>query len=287
MVCLIHLSSAVMAELSSTGSLDSLDVGIKQFDVEVSDSMRELAVSTGPTAYDFSNHELLTMKTGVNCLYRIAKFGKDYAYVANVGILNVDKGGRVSFKENQWGTGGMSDPKYLRNEANLRVDIQGRLLGKIPIFHQNIKKGQGAEPPVYDTEFDGKYFTLGALDLSRLDWNQEGHLWWNLGLGHTRETILKPFRVNNKEVIFAGEHVAKRRGADFHLQIRYCAEESVIYTKSQSATKVDAKTAQKLCSRASVYRRRGKLDNKWVIMAEKNGLTKEACAAVAKPRPNG
>ncbi len=132
-LCAIVIPTLAYAELKSTKTLDKPSGGILKFAVMDSSAMRDLMSSSGPTAYDFSDHSALTLSEPVNCMYRIAKFGSDYAYVANVGIVNVTTDGVLIFKENHWGTGGMSGPQYLQNESNLRIDKKGRVIGKIPI----------------------------------------------------------------------------------------------------------------------------------------------------------
>ncbi len=189
----IVIPTLAYAELKSTKTLDKPSGGILKFAVMDSSAMRDLMSSSGPTAYDFSGYSALTLSEPVNCMYWIAKFGSDYAYVANVGIVNVTTDGVLIFKENHWGTGGMSGRQYLQNESNLRIDKKGRVIGKIPIFHKNVKKGQAAEPPKYDSEFDGKYFTLGELNYDRLPQRKGGHLWNELSLVGGARQVMKLF----------------------------------------------------------------------------------------------
>ena len=229
-LCALVIPTFAYAGLKSTKTLDKPSGGILKFAVMDSSAMRDLMSSSGPTAYDFSDYSALTLSEPVNCMYRIAKFGSDYAYVANVGIVNVTTDGVLIFKENHWGAGGMSGPQYLQNESNLRIDKKGRVIGKIPIFHKNVKKGQSAEPPKYDSEFDGKYFSLGELDYERLPKRKGGRLWHELNLGGGPGKIARRFQ-NHQMQPFEGEHIAKRRGGDFHLQIRFCAPESVNYAQ--------------------------------------------------------
>ncbi len=98
------------------------------------------------------------------------------------------------------------------------------------LFHKNVKKGQSAEPPKYDSEFDGKYFALGELNYDRLPQRKGGHLWDELSLAGGARQVMKLFQ-NNEMQPFEGEHIAKRRGGDFHLQIRFCAPESITYAQ--------------------------------------------------------
>ncbi|MAW24780.1 MAG: hypothetical protein CMQ84_02135 [Gammaproteobacteria bacterium] len=189
----IVIPTLAYAELKSTKTLDKPSGGILKFAVMDSSAMRDLMSSSGSTAYDFSGYSALTLSEPVNCMYWIAKFGSDYAYVANVGIVNVTTDGVLIFKENHWGTGGMSGRQYLQNESNLRIDKKGRVIGKIPIFHKNVKKGQAAEPPKYDSEFDGKYFTLGELNYDRLPQRKGGHLWNELSLVGGARQVMKLF----------------------------------------------------------------------------------------------
>lgn len=215
-------SKLAYGDIKSTYTLDKPTGGILEYNILDRNDMRELISKSGPTAYDFSNIELINLQNSVSCLYRIAKFGSNYAYVSNVGIVNVSFDGILSFKENFWSTRGISNAKYLQNEANLRVDKIGRIIGKIPIFHKNIKKGQSSEPPVYDLEFDGKFYKLGVINYSKLRENESNFLWKKIKL----DLKLTDY-IGHKMQPFEGEHIAKRRGGDFHFQIRYCAPDSV------------------------------------------------------------
>lgn len=202
------------ADIKSSKTLHNLEPGILSFAVFSLESLKAQIRESGPTAFNFKKYKRLKMSQSYSCLYRILKVGSDYFYAPNAGILEV-KEGIVSFGKNLWTTGGMSDSSYLQNEGNLIVDQKGRFIGKMPIFHKNIKSGMVAEPPKYDAELNGKHVTLGELDYSRFPQNEGAHIFRKLKID-IASYMDQPMQK------FEGEHVMKRRGGDFHLHVRHC-----------------------------------------------------------------
>ena len=202
------------AEIKSSKTLHKLEPGIQSFAVFSLESLNAQIRESGPTAFNFKKYKRLKMSQSYSCLYRILKVGSDYFYSPNAGILEVNEG-IVSFRKNLWTTGGMSDSSYLQNEGNLIVDQKGRFIGKIPIFHKNVKAGMVAEPPKYDTELNGKHVTLGELDYVRFPENEGADIFRKLKIDIASY-------MNQPMQKFEGEHVMKRRGGDFHLHVRHC-----------------------------------------------------------------
>ena len=154
-------------DTSDIGGL-SKDFEFTSYDIELSESVtEELLSETLKTDFDFSEFKIANNHRNLECLFYIEETLKDQpvedkldlglnvnyrpngpwtiakgSLIINSGELKINDGSR-------WGRGGLStDPKYLRDEVNLRLTEDGYLVGKMAFFEW-VGDGELPKLPIY------------------------------------------------------------------------------------------------------------------------------------------
>ena len=139
------------------------------YDADFSDSdLDELSqTDLNKTDFDFSSYNLANNHRNLECLFYIEETLKNqpveekldlglYVNYSPNGPWTIAKGslvidsGEVKINEgSRWGRGGLStDPKYLRDEVNLRLTEDGYLVGKMAYFEW-VGDGEPPKLPIY------------------------------------------------------------------------------------------------------------------------------------------
>ena len=111
---------------------------------------QDLPESVAKTKFDFSEVQL---DQGLNSTCRFTFFRKpkeepDIEEMAS-GWVDVEDGKLFFDDLHEWRTGGLAEPGYLIEEANLAVQNDGMVIGKTPYFHLFINEGEIARQPEY------------------------------------------------------------------------------------------------------------------------------------------
>ena len=146
----------------------SMDFELTSYDVEFSEKVtEELLSETLKTDFDFSEFKIANNHRNLECLFYIEEtlkgqpvedkldLGLNVNYRPN-GPWTIAKGsliinsGELKINEgSRWGRGGLStDPKYLRDEVNLRLTEDGYLVGKLAFFEW-VGDGEPPKLPIY------------------------------------------------------------------------------------------------------------------------------------------
>ena len=137
----------------------AMDFELTSYDVEFSEKVsEELLSETLKTDFDFSKYKLVKNDRNLQCQFSINKVsykdsveGEIESWNMAEGYLEIDSG-KVNIHANtsRWKTRGLSnDPKYLRDEVNLRLTEDGYLVGKMAYFDRSTDPGQPPVKPLY------------------------------------------------------------------------------------------------------------------------------------------
>ncbi len=145
------IASKLQEEISPT---------IMIYDADFSQSALDNLLSTDveKTDFDFSKYELVKNDRNLQCQFSINKVRYQDSVEGEIesssmaeGYLEIDSG-KVNIHANtsRWKTRGLSnDPKYLRDEVNLRLTEDGYLVGKMAYFDRSTDPGQPPVKPLY------------------------------------------------------------------------------------------------------------------------------------------
>ena len=108
--------------------------------------------------YDFSNHKLATNIEDANCKFNLQRIKYDKFESGEIenwsmasGTININDA-NVSFINSSWRMRGLSlDPSYFRDETNIKLTVDGHLVGKMAYFNKMVKEGQVPVNPSYVT----------------------------------------------------------------------------------------------------------------------------------------
>ena len=108
--------------------------------------------------YDFSKHKLATNIEDANCRFNLQRIKYDKFESGEIenwsmasGTINI-KDANVDFIKSSWRMGGLSlDPSYFRDETNIKLTVNGHLVGKMAYFNKMVKEGQVPVNPNYVT----------------------------------------------------------------------------------------------------------------------------------------
>mgnify|MGYP006428710153 CR=1 FL=1 len=127
---------------------------IMVFDADFSDSDLEELSQTDltKTDFDFSEFKIANNHRNLECQFYLEEVMHDQTgpWTIAEGDLIIDSGEvKIDVKVSRWKRGGLStDPKYLRDEVNLRLTEDGYLVGKMAYFEW-VGDGELPKLPIY------------------------------------------------------------------------------------------------------------------------------------------
>ncbi len=130
----------------------AMDFELTSYDVEFSEKVKEELLSeTLKTDFDFSEFKIANNHRSLECQFYLEEVMHDQTgpWTIADGYLEIDSG-KVNINANsRWKRGGLStDPKYLRDEVNLRLTEDGYLVGKMAYFEW-VGDGEPPKLPIY------------------------------------------------------------------------------------------------------------------------------------------
>jgi len=150
-------SKDTTASISNTDTSDigglSMDFELTSYDIELSESVtEELLSETLKTDFDFSEFKIANNHRNLACQFylREVMFDGTGPWTSAEGSLVIDSGEvKIDVKASKWRRGGLSnEPKYLRDEVNLRFTEDGYLVGKMAYFEW-VGNGEPPKLPIY------------------------------------------------------------------------------------------------------------------------------------------
>lgn len=128
--------------LNSGQAQDQIELAsLTLYDIAIEGDLPAIDDGTGPLPFDFSPYKLTAKYDGVACSYAMtAMFADGNSHVFVTGDLQFADGGRVSFTNTAWTTGGMSSPETF-NRANIAITDDTKLVGTMPVFHLFAQEG--------------------------------------------------------------------------------------------------------------------------------------------------
>jgi len=137
-----------------------IDSKIKMYDVVFSQSVLDslLSKGIGKTDFDFSIYKIEKSHEKFQCFFRLRRVVYENINEGEIEDWNIADGylliekGEVNIDANQsrWKMGGLSyDRSYLEDEVNLRLTIDGHLVGKMAYFNLHIDTGEAPRIPLY------------------------------------------------------------------------------------------------------------------------------------------
>jgi len=131
----------------------SMDFELTSYDVEFSESVtEELLSETLKTDFDFSEFKIANNHRNLECQFYLKEVMHDQTgpWTSAEGHLVINSGEvKIDSKLSRWKRGGLStDPKYLRDEVNLRLTEDGYLVGKMAYFEW-VGEGEPPKLPIY------------------------------------------------------------------------------------------------------------------------------------------
>ena len=123
------------------------------YDADFSESdLEELSSKTLKTDFDFSEFKIANNHRSLECQFYLQEVMYDLTgpWTIAEGSLVIDSGEvKIDVKGSRWKRGGFStDPKYLRDEVNLRLTEDGYLVGKMAYFEW-VGDGELPKLPIY------------------------------------------------------------------------------------------------------------------------------------------
>ena len=112
--------------------------------------LEDLPESVGRTRFDFSAVKV-DQDLNSTCIFNFSRKPKEDPRIEEMasGWVSIENG-RLFFDDGHaWHTGGLAEPSYLIEEANLVVRDDGMIVGKTPYFHLFINTGEIALQPEY------------------------------------------------------------------------------------------------------------------------------------------
>lgn len=131
--------------------------GVQFYPLELSPAIKDelLSVAINKTDFDFSDYQLAYFEKRVDCVFDLRRVQYGDVEEGRIEGWNMAEGMLV-FSEDQvkvdgrWKMGGLSkDPSYMENEINLKLTLDGHLVGKMAYFHLNISEGEALRQPLY------------------------------------------------------------------------------------------------------------------------------------------
>ena len=147
---------------SQAGSSDTQSTeGIEIYDIVFSDEILEELIQIAPqeSAADFTKsfkqYQLANLQNQLICGFRIRRVvyeNNSQGEIEDWDMANgslIIKDSKVTL-DGRWKTGGLSnDPKYLKDEVNLRLTKDGHIVGKMAYFHLFVSNGEISKKPLF------------------------------------------------------------------------------------------------------------------------------------------
>ena len=135
--------------------------GIEIYDIVFSEDVLEELIQIAPqeSAADFTKsfkqYQLANLQSQLICGFRLRRVVYENNPKGEIEDWNMAQGsliinGSKVTLDGKWKTGGLSnDPKYLKDEVNLRLTKDGHIVGKMAYFHLFVSNGEAAEKPLF------------------------------------------------------------------------------------------------------------------------------------------
>ena len=135
--------------------------GIEIYDIVFSKDVLEELIQIAPqeSAADFTKsfkqYQLANLQSPLICGFKLRRVVYENNPEGEIEDWNMAQGsliinGSKITLDGRWKTGGLSnDPKYLKDEVNLRLTKDGHIVGKMAYFHLFVSNGEAAEKPLF------------------------------------------------------------------------------------------------------------------------------------------
>ena len=135
--------------------------GIKIYDIVFSEDVIEELIKIAPqeSAADFTKsfkqYQLANLQSQLICGFRLRRVVYENNPEGEIEDWNMAQGSLIINDskvtlDGRWKTGGLSnDPKYMKDEVNLRLTKDGHIVGKMAYFHLFVNNGEAAEKPLF------------------------------------------------------------------------------------------------------------------------------------------
>ena len=152
-----------IASIDPNASTDqsSDNSGIEIYDIVFSEAVLEELIQIAPqeSAADFTEsfkqYQLANLQSPLICGFKLRRVVYENNPEGEIEDWNMAQGsliinGSKVTLDGRWKTGGLSnDPKYLKDEVNLRLTKDGHIVGKMAYFHLFVSNGEAAEKPLF------------------------------------------------------------------------------------------------------------------------------------------
>ena len=152
-----------IASIDPNASTDqsSDNSGIEIYDIVFSEAVLEELIQIAPqeSAADFTKsfkqYRLANLQSPLICGFKLRRVVYENNPEGEIEDWNMAQGsliinGSKITLDGRWKTGGLSnDPKYLKDEVNLRLTKDGHIVGKMAYFHLFVNNGEAAEKPLF------------------------------------------------------------------------------------------------------------------------------------------
>ena len=152
-----------IASIDPNASTDqsSDNSGIEIYDIVFSEDVLEELIQIAPqeSAADFTKsfkqYRLANLQSPLICGFKLRRVVYENNPEGEIEDWNMAQGsliinGSKVTLDGRWKTGGLSnDPKYLKDEVNLRLTKDGHIVGKMAYFHLFVSNGEAAEKPLF------------------------------------------------------------------------------------------------------------------------------------------
>jgi hypothetical protein len=135
--------------------------GIEIYDIVFNEDVLEELIQIAPqeSAADFTKsfkqYQLANLQNPLTCGFKLQRVVYENNPVGEIEDWNMAQGsliinGSKVTLDGRWKTGGLSnDPKYLKDEVNLRLTKDGHIVGKMAYFHLFVNNGEAAKKPLF------------------------------------------------------------------------------------------------------------------------------------------
>ena len=141
-------------ESSNTSEIEIYDI---VFSEDVLEELIQIAPQEGAAEFtkSFEQYQLANLQNQLICGFKIRRVVYENNMEGEVEDWNMAQGsliinGSKVTLDGKWKTGGLSnDPKYMKEEVNLRLTRDGHIVGKMAYFHLNINNGEIPRKPLF------------------------------------------------------------------------------------------------------------------------------------------
>ena len=146
---------------NASSDQNSDNSGIEIYDIVFSEDVLEELIQIAPqeSAADFTKsfkqYRLANLQSPLICGFKLRRVVYENNPEGEIEDWNMAQGsliinGSKITLDGRWKTGGLSnDPKYLKDEVNLRLTKDGHIVGKMAYFHLFVSNGEAAEKPLF------------------------------------------------------------------------------------------------------------------------------------------